>query len=235
MAYDYTEHLAVDPATGQPVASAVFVFYPGGQDPVPGTELVVTDLSGVPVPVVTSTALGVVPPVRQADHPTMVIVSGGYQTTVVSVQGLITAAEAAVAAAQQALASAQSAAASAAQLAAASGIPGGGSTGQALLRAAGGATTWGTQAMTAAQVAFAPSGAVTATTVQDAVVQAAQTGAGSGTGQILTVQHGTSGYTVPSSRPAGVTMVWFRGPTQPLWDALPGWLGEVDCVYDWRA
>ncbi len=231
--YGFTAHLAVDPDTGHPVAVAPFKVWPDGQVGVDGAALAVTDAAGVPILSLVSTALGVLP-VFRAQIPVVVVTSGTYESVLVSAEHLVAQAQAAAQAAADAAAAAASATAQAEQLAAASGLPPGGSAGQALVRAAGGATSWGAPAVTAAGVDFAPAGTITATTVQGAVLQAAQTGSG-GTGQILVVEHTTAGYTVPAARPAGVVVVWFRGPSQPLWDTLPGWLASVDCLYDWRA
>lgn len=228
--FDYPPHLAVATENSL-VAGAVFQFFPSGSSAPhdPGAALPVTDLAGVPITTVVSSAAGLVPPVRQADHPSMLAVSGDYSSPVVSVQGLVDQANAALAAAQVAAQSAAAALAAAQQLADASGLPGGGSPGQALVRAAGGATSWGTPAMRAEQVSFAPTGMVAATDVQAAIAQAASLGGGSG-GSVLTVRRRAGAYTVPSTRPAGVTLVLFAGTVAPVWSVLPGWLADADLL-----
>jgi hypothetical protein len=177
MAYDYPPLLAVDPATNTPVASANFAFYPVGATPTPGQELPVTDLNGVAILQVTSTAYGVVPPVRQADQPMMLAVSGSYQTTVVSVQSLVDQATASAADAADSATAATAAADYAAQMAESSAIPSGATDGQSLMWLQG-HIGWGTPSLDANQVGFTPTGQITADNVQAAIVQAATSGGG---------------------------------------------------------
>lgn len=95
----------------------------------------------------------------------------------------------------------------------------------------------GNHAHTAGQVAFAPSGAITATTVQAAIVQAAQTGSGGGSVSPVLVWRYTGGAypALAVSKPAGVQVVQAIGPSQPT--TLPGWVGnaadQVPVSYDY--
>ncbi|MCL2453770.1 MAG: hypothetical protein FWD18_00480 [Micrococcales bacterium] len=230
--YDFAPHLAVDPQTLAPLAGAEFRFFPTGTTDTSGPGLPVTDLAGVAITKVVSTAQGVVPAVRQADNPTMLAVSGAYVSPVASVQSLIEHARRAAQDAAASLVAAETAAEAAAQTAAVSGIPSGGATGQALVRS-GTAATWGTPAVNATQVAFTPVGAVTATTVQAAVAQAASLGSGGGgaVGDTMTVIARAGVYDTPATLPEGTKVVRFLGPTQPQWATQPSWLSQVVALY----
>lgn len=91
-------------------------------------------------------------------------------------------------------------------------------------------TTSGTAAAgnhthTAAAISFAPSGSLTATDVQSAIVQAAAMGGSSaGAGGIYVWRYTAGAWPAPpASQPAGVQLVFAIGPSQPA--TLPGWMG----------
>jgi hypothetical protein len=101
----------------------------------------------------------------------------------------------------------------------------------------------GNHTHTATTLTFTPTGTITATNVQDAIAQAAQTGGGSSSGGasgIAWYTYRSGAYpTVPATRPAGIEEVRFRGPEAPTWTALPSWLGtapnQVLAFYDYAA
>lgn len=83
----------------------------------------------------------------------------------------------------------------------------------------------GNHAHTATQVAFTPSGAITATNAQDAIVQAAASGGTStaATG-VYPWKYQSGGYpTLPSTQLAGVQVITAFGPVQPA--TVPSWVG----------
>ena len=105
--------------------------------------------------------------------------------------------------------------------------------GQSLVKAADAATARtaiaaasSTHNHAASTITVAPSGMITATNVQDALVQAAASSGGSGSGtSALLVWRYTSGAwpTLPTTKPAGVYEVHAIGPSYP--PAPPSWTG----------
>jgi len=73
-------------------------------------------------------------------------------------------------------------------------------------------------------VTFTPSGDITATDVQAAVVQAAGLAYAASSGQVLVCKYASGAYpTLPATIPAGVKVVSYYGPTAPT--SLPSWIG----------
>ena len=87
----------------------------------------------------------------------------------------------------------------------------------------------GNHAHPAAAINYTPAGGITATNVQDAIAQAAQTG-GSGASQVYVWRYTAGAWPVlPATRPAGVLEVRAFGPSFPT--SVPGWVGlAVDKV-----
>jgi hypothetical protein len=84
----------------------------------------------------------------------------------------------------------------------------------------------GSHTHSAGGVAFTPGTLVTATNVQAAIEQAASMGgsAVSGAGAILVIIYRAGAYpAVPTTRPSGINVVLFLGPTQPT--SVPSWIG----------
>lgn len=231
--FDFQATLAVDPTDpSRAVAGATFVVVPEGATDV-SAAIAVRDLTDVPISSLTSSSQGVVPAFRTTDVPSVVLICTtagvAYRSPVFSGTGLLDAArearDAALVAQGQALASASAAAA----LAASSAMPAGGSDGQVVTRQ-GGSLVWGPVARTAADLGFAPTGAVTATTVQGAIEQAAQLGSSGGTSNVMVVRRVSGAWpALPTARPDGVELVQFVGsaplPTQSSW---PSWVGLGD-------
>lgn len=101
----------------------------------------------------------------------------------------------------------------------------------------------GNHAHAAANVAFTPTGSVTATNVQDAVAQAAQLGGGGGTvsNAVYVWKQSSGAYpALPSSKPAGVEAVAAYGAQSPisLSAAIPSWIGagpgKASLTYDYN-
>lgn len=184
--------------------------------------LTVTDLSGVAwpggeVPVVRGQVVGFD---TGADGPSRVLWKSGSNTVFVWSPSAMEAAAAEVAAAAVSSSSAASAAAAAAA------------------DAADAAQQAAAAERTAAEVAYEPEGQIDATTVQEAVQQAAALGGGSGTSDVMTVIYRTGLYpSLPDTKPAGITLVRFYGPVQPT--GLPAWVGvgptQVPSVYEYVA
>jgi len=78
----------------------------------------------------------------------------------------------------------------------------------------------------ATSLSFTPTGGITATNVQDAIVQAAATGSGgSGTSSVYVWRYASGAYpTLPASKPAGVDVVQAYGPVAPT--VVPSWVGN---------
>ncbi len=88
----------------------------------------------------------------------------------------------------------------------------------------------GNHTHTASSITFTPPSGMTATNVQDAIVQAAQTGGGSGGGTntvYIWKQSGGAYPALPSTKPAGVEEVAARGAQSPiqLGAVIPSWIG----------
>lgn len=76
----------------------------------------------------------------------------------------------------------------------------------------------------ASTLTFIPTGPLTAQNVQDAILQAANTGGVSGASQILIWRYSAGGWpTLPTTKPSGVLKVEAIGPSYPT--TLPGWVG----------
>lgn len=91
----------------------------------------------------------------------------------------------------------------------------------------------GNHTHSAASVAFTPTGStLTATNVQDAIVQAAATGGTGGTGDERAVYYASGAYpTQPSTAPSGIKRRHFYGPVQYTG---PTWPGVLD-LYTYAA
>lgn len=88
----------------------------------------------------------------------------------------------------------------------------------------------GNHTHTASSITFTPPSGMTATNVQDAIVQASQTGGGSGGGTntvYIWKQSGGAYPALPSTKPAGVEEVAARGAQSPiqLGAVIPSWIG----------
>lgn len=82
----------------------------------------------------------------------------------------------------------------------------------------------GNHAHAASAVVFTPTGGLSATNVQDAIAQAAQSGGGSGSSAVLVWRYTAGGWpALPSTKPTGVMEVHALGPSYPT--TLPGWVG----------
>lgn len=116
-------------------------------------------------------------------------------------------------------------AADAAAARAAIGAGTGNGTSNLALGATGTTAAPGNHVHAASAVTFAPTGGVTATNVQDAIAQAAQTGTGGSSGPSIYPWRYTGGAwpALPATAPAGVVFVDAIGPSQPT--TLPGWIG----------
>lgn len=76
----------------------------------------------------------------------------------------------------------------------------------------------------AVSVSYVPTGTLTATNVQDAIAQAANTGGTSGASPILVWRYTAGGWpTLPVTKPSGVYEVRALGPSYPT--SLPSWVG----------
>ncbi|WP_100813000.1 hypothetical protein [Microbacterium lacus] len=99
----------------------------------------------------------------------------------------------------------------------------------------------------ASAVAFTPVDNLTATDVQEAIRQAAQTGGGTGTGgasEVKVVRFASGQYpALPATKPFGVSLVLFKGPVQPttanVSGGIPTYLGDganqIMADYEYRA
>ncbi len=89
----------------------------------------------------------------------------------------------------------------------------------------------------ASAITVTPTGALTATDVQSALQQLLSIG-GSGGGGSSAVRHyyykdgawvDAAGTSIPAARPAGVSLRWMTGPTQPV--SAPDWGADVTTLY----
>jgi hypothetical protein len=82
----------------------------------------------------------------------------------------------------------------------------------------------GNHSHAATALTFAPTGALTATDVQAAIVQASLSGGGSGVSAIYVWRYTAGAWpTIPTVRPNGVMIVMAIGPSFPT--TVPGWVG----------
>lgn len=97
----------------------------------------------------------------------------------------------------------------------------------------------GNHSHAASAIAFVPVGSVTATDVQTAIAQAAQSGGvGSGTSQVQVWEYASGAYpALPATQPAGIRVLWALGPTFPT--SVPSWVGlgagKVRLKYEYLA
>lgn len=79
----------------------------------------------------------------------------------------------------------------------------------------------------AANLGFAPSGPITATDIQNAILQAAaSTGSIGGASSIFVWQYSAGAYpALPATKPTGVLRVDAEGPVAPAASPLPSWIG----------